>query len=282
MHAEWESLFPTALFNITSEITKHAHGFIGDALDLEQFVRSTPAPVQWHIILNASHNSSAILAPRSHIWGSTLQYTIYISWDVHRPSALNQEWTTTMTDFWAMLQERQQTAYAELGAARFLPGMTPDCFSHLNILNTISAKPCIPLSTPESYELWNFREWPEEPHTERVAESPPTRYLQGLEEPTPVAVDKPTRDNDMRKWKREGQTWLTAFMQPARRKIVKFFHQNTTANAQAAHEAKRRRRASGITSDNTAKFQKVGEVILTQEDIRPAARGKIRTWECLS
>ena len=184
-----------------------------------------------------------------------------------------------MTDFWEILQMKQQRAYSELGAARFLPGMQPDSFSHLNILNTISAKPCIPLSSPEHYHLWNFREWPQEPSTERVEIHPPTRYLQGLEESAPTPTDELARSSDMRKWKREGQTWLTAFLHPARRKIVRFFHQNTTANAQAAHEAMLRRAGCGNTSDRAAKFQRVDEVILTQEDIRPAARGKIWSWE---
>ena len=60
---------------------------------------------------------------------------------------------------------------------------------------------------------------------------------------------------------------------------MRFFHQNTTANAQAAHEAMLRRAGGGNTSDRAAKFQRVDEVILTQEDIRPAARGKIWSWE---
>jgi len=184
-----------------------------------------------------------------------------------------------MADFWNMIQDKQQDAYAALGAARFLPGMTPESFRHSKIINTISAKPCLPLGTPENYHLWNFREWPDEPDTERVSTDPPSPYLQGLEEEAADASETSVQTADMRKWKREGQTWLSAFMKPAQRKIVKFLQQNKEANAQAAADAARRRRASGGTSDEAAKFQKVEELILTQQDVRPAARGKIWTWE---
>jgi hypothetical protein len=184
-----------------------------------------------------------------------------------------------MADFWSILQDRQHTSYEELGAARFLPGMTPDSFCHTNILNTISAKPCLPLSAPETYDLWNFREWPDEPVTKRVQTEPPTNYLQGLEEHDPAQTDETQRTEDMRKWKREGQTWITAFMKPARRKVLKFMEQNLAANQYAAKAAAARRRAHAICSDEMAKFPKVEEVILLQSDLRPAARGKIWTWE---
>ena len=128
------NIFPPALFNITGDITKHVHGFIGNAQELKTFVRLKPAPAQWHIVQNASHDTTSLLAPRSQIWGTTLTYTIYIAWNVHRPPALNQNWNDMMTDFWEILQMKQQRAYSELGAARFLPRMQPDSFSHLTSL----------------------------------------------------------------------------------------------------------------------------------------------------
>ena len=92
--------------------------------------------------------------------------------------------------------------------------------------------------------------------------------------------DGPDTSEDMRKWKREGQTWETAFKKPAWKRIREFIRMNEAANNKVATAASRRRIDGKLnTSDRNAKFDRVPEVIITQDDLRPAARGKIWTWE---
>ena len=184
--------------------------------------------------------------------------------------------------FKAGVQRRLAKAYEDMGTSMFKPGASGNDFTDTNLMSSINAIPFGNAISDANLHFALFREWPTEPSTDALQTDPPDLVLQGLEtnQDDTEVLSEEVLARDLRQWKREGQTWISSFMKPARIKVETFLRLNAAANEKAARAAAARRVPGSLnSSDRKAKFDKVEELCLQQSDLRPAARGKIWTWE---
>ena len=156
-----------------------------------------------------------------------------------------------------MLQRRLGRAYEDMGSAALRSGVTDDDFAYDSLLSTLAANNFGDVASPGSLRFALFREWPLEPATEPLETEPPDPYLRGHEGTTEVTqpISPEILKRDLRKWKREGQTWMGAFLKPAQIKVATFLRLNEAANLKAASAAAARRiHGAKNTSNRVAKF----------------------------
>ena len=283
---EWQALLPAA--TVTSyafeEQKVWPEGIVGNPRDLMTILKFSHHSPDWCVAAHPIHDAFAkamgarFLVP----WGTCPRWTFYANEkcrkvlplrlrQTHRgpPFPTPQVFSSTsgaITIMERMIQRRLHRAYEEMGSASLREGVTDDDFHYASLLRTLATKPFGEITTNDQLLFSQFREWPREPNTEPLVTDPPDPYLLGHEgAPLPLPLPPEAISRDLRKWKREGQSWMGAFMKPAQVKVATFLRQNEAANLKAATAAsKRRKLGAKNTSDRRAKFDKVTDVLLTQ------------------
>jgi hypothetical protein len=181
------------------------------------------------------------------------------------------------------LQRRASRSYKDMGNRHFKPGTTEGDFEMAAIADAFTAVPTGGASwgaeaATLDLKFTRMREWPLEPDTGELLPDDP--YLAGIEIEQKQVVSDADLARDMARWKRAGQTWESAFLKPAQKKIQNYFTKNDAA-ARKAHRAAVERRVEGArnNSDRRAKYDRVDGISIQQSELRPAARGRIWSWE---
>lgn len=197
-----------------------------------------------------------------------------------------------LSRFQDFYQRRIGHSYQEMGARCFKPGINPSDFELQNVLSSVAAtgytdvrhiaqnghQNGVPVAPDRDLRFTRMREWPTEPVTQALP--PDSSQLRGIETSTDDGVSNADRARDMQRWKKSGQTWQGAFLTPAQAQISEYFRLNDAA-ARKAHKAAvgRRLEHAKNTSDRNAKYDRVPGLTIPQAQLRPAARGKIWSWD---
>ena len=168
------------------------------------------------------------------------------------------------------LQRRAGRAFYAVGRKRFKMGTQETDFHIDNIQGAIATNPNEIWGEEcgiEEWELQPFALWPAEPETE--ARTANEWQISGIEnEIKESAEEKEERRLDRAEWVKNGQKWIDAFTTTARRRVLRFLHEN----------------ARGTTvllkgkSNVQNKFGKVEDLYLEETDYRPGARRAIWSW----
>ena len=213
------------------------------------------------------------------VWGYSANVQVWIQRPPHglEPLYFNNE-TELGETFDEFLQIRMQQSYSSMGTGLFKPGTMDDDFSVNTISSAIMAAPTQQWGGKDpDMSLAQFREFPEEPTTARLPQH--AQELTGCEA-LPLPVPQQEVDADMVLWKASGQTWLGAWSDKVRPQIEEFLKSTTASYSKAARKAyDRRDHTRRNCSDVTARYDRTPGFSVTQQDVRPAARGKLWCWE---
>ena len=211
-------------------------------------------------------------------WGSSAAIDVWVQ-NLPRDWELRsfEDDLTLLGRFQEFYQRRMSKAYRDMGTRSFKPGVTADDFELRSLSTTVTAVPT-QVHTDKDLKFARMREWPDEPATD--ATPPDDPMLRGIETEIDDGVSDADRARDMVRWVQEGQTWEGAFLKQPRQQLMRYFTLNDAA-ARKAHAAAVGRRVEGAknSSDRGAKYDRVPGFSIPQSGLRPAARGKIWSWD---
>jgi hypothetical protein len=169
-----------------------------------------------------------------------------------------------------------------MGARQFKTGASEDDFEMSRIGAAVMTVPTHQnwgdVRAHDEMKFARVREWPVEPRTEVLDAKDPN--LRGIETGLDDGVSDVDRARDMARWKKTGQTWEGAFLKRPRQQLLRYFTLNDAASRKAhAAAVGRRAKAARNSSDYRAKYDRVPGLSIPQSGLRPAARGKIWSWD---
>jgi hypothetical protein len=174
------------------------------------------------------------------------------------------------------LQRDVLKAYTAVGSARFKLGYSAEDFS-LQSATDVMPNPSdlhLDLTDRSQWRLACTRRFPDVPVT--LAASPSDPQLTGIEISAQISDPELTeREEDLALWRRGGQKWIDAFLPEARKRVQTFLNDNSQTNRHVAELAHSWLEPTAAPF----KFGKVEDLIVTQDELRPGARGRLWEWQ---
>ena len=180
------------------------------------------------------------------------------------------------------MQRRMRRAYERMGGQRFRWDVKEADFGWGKAGQAMAVQEADDwgsLWTPAEARGARFWEWPEEPATEKCEMADPS--ITGVEMVENLgAEERRERAQDLARWTTEGQTWWGALLPATATRMREYLRGNARANEVVARAVA----GNTIAGNEGPKFgdvwpDGVNEIIITQDELRPGARGKIWSWE---
>jgi hypothetical protein len=182
---------------------------------------------------------------------------------------------------YAAMQRRMEKACGAMGAQRFKWGATEADFELGRIEAAMAVKEGEWGETLSNEEWTSARhwEWPTEPTTaEEPWDGPDVSGIEVEESFTAEEIEE--RRTDREAWIAEGQTWWSAFLPAARGRVRTCLDGNQRVNERVAEVVAEHTTPGQLGPKHEGVLTgRVNEVLVSQDDYRPGARGKIWTWE---
>jgi hypothetical protein len=216
------------------------------------------------------------------LWASHFSLT---AWTMRKEEAFSPITFPTKqalaTALLAFIQSELLISATAVGSKRFKLGFSADDFALDRIMTTITNPSPLDRSWQER-PAWRFattRAAPREPHTTALSDgsgdTPIDPLLTGVECAVQLSpAEERDRIQDLELWITGGQLWWDAFLPPARRKVKDFLHANVQTNSFVA------KRAAMWSKPSEAPFSfgTVPDLLVTQDELRPGARGALWEW----
>jgi hypothetical protein len=287
LEAKWDRLLP--LSAVSTDDTEDSHAVVARGEDLPSVLtRRKHNPEIVIIDGGALHATTTLmLRTRGMRLHSRVRHSMMMVWMAKRRHVEEEVFDTTeslATAIDGAMQRRMRHACDSMGDQRFRRDIQEE-----DVHRSQAADPPAVYETSEwgdqeqaeTARCKRFWDWPDEPATEEA----PTgcAELSGIEvEKTLTTQEAAERAADLLEWKKEGQTWWGAMTADAQTRMRLFFDANERTN-DAVAEAVALLTKEGDEGPNFEDFSGAttkNEVMVTQEECRPGARGK--TWSWLS
>ena len=213
-------------------------------------------------------------------WGSTPLTSV---WMRRLPDDMDAISFTHTSDLGPVLDEylqrQAQRGYSDMGCRKFKTATQEADFEHAvmqEALTSVSRHAWGEVGT--DMHLAAFRDIPQEPTVPKLRLD--DKELTGCEVEVNIDASPAEVHQDMLNWKAEGQTWWSAWLPDTQVRLKNYFEKTATANRTAAKRAAARRNPKlRNCSDLRAKFPRIEGFSLSQSTLRPAARGRVWTWQ---
>jgi hypothetical protein len=256
------------------------HMLVTTASDLLQGLNSLHSPPLWVVVDGGCFHSTtkaAIKARGYYLWGahfSILIWTLQLNND--HVSPIYQSLEALASALRKASQKQIMKSYYSVGSARFKIGYCDGDFAMdkvAGVLHNPATSDC-GYAAKSKWKMACTRHCPQEPAT--VALPLHDNQLLGYECQNVLSKEQAEeRRLDLLLWKKQGQLWIDAFPGPARKRAQTFLNDNAQANAAVARAAQAWE-SSPHPSPFT--FGEVDDLVVTQEELRPGARGILWEW----
>ena len=223
----------------------------------------------------ALHHTTTQFLREEHYqqWGAT---GATIAWSLTVQAGHIERRYTSRQDLAAAVEREMvratRKAAVQPGGGRFKSKTSPADFTPDRIEASLMIDPSEPWGRQTTIEDWRHQPFPELPTEPTTSPLPRDHHeLAGIEVPLHLSsADIRERKEDLQRWVETGQKWMDAFLPWKKAEVKRFLHANKLANEAAARAA-----ADGVHKP----FGRVADLRVSQEELRPGARGRIWSWD---